>query len=223
HPRRRGRPERLRACHEPARRGHHPPAGHPRGLRHGRRPSRPPGALPAAARSRPVGQPCPAAEARRDGGDGRGPDPAARRRLQRPAPGPLPRSQPLAEDRHRPARRRRQLRGLTPMTSPTTSPRRARTARPKLDAIAAEAVRLATAATVAGPALLPGDDAILAPDWEPGSERLKPSAVGADDLLPYREQDERLEQGYEATGDEDEDQVALWELGLGRSRVLSPE
>src|SRR5699024_12307764 len=45
----------------------------------------------------------------------------------------------------------------------------------------------------------------------------------SDDLLPYREQDERLEQGYEATGDEDEDQVALWELGLGRSRVLSPE
>src|SRR5699024_1309159 len=119
------------------------------GLRHGRRPSRPPAALPAAARSRPVGQPCPAAEARRDGGDGRGPDPAARRRLQRPAPGPLPRSQPLAEDRHRTARRRRQLRGLTPMTSPTTSPRRARTARHKLDAITAEAIQLAREALLA--------------------------------------------------------------------------
>ena len=33
----------------------------------------------------------------------------------------------------------------------------------------------------------------------------------------------RLEQGYEATGDEDEDRVALWELGLGRPRVLSQE
>ncbi len=162
------------------------------------------------------------------------------------------------------------------MTSPTTAPRRARTARPKLDAIAAEAVELAReallevtepgqvgehlrveasgerlvthvfectmpgyrgwswvavlarasrakAATVAETALLPGEDAILAPDWEPWSERLKPSDVGADDLLPYREQDERLEQGYEATGDEDEDRVALWELGLGRARVLSPE
>src|SRR5699024_4402361 len=163
-----------------------------------------------------------------------------------------------------------------PMTSPTTAPRRTRTARPKLDAIAAEAVELAReallevaepgqvgehlrveavgerlvshvfectmpgyrgwswvaglarasrakAATVAETALRPGEDAILAPEWEPWSERLKPSDVGADDLLPYREQDERLEQGYEATGDEDADRVALWELGLGRARVLSPE
>ncbi|AXK46043.1 DUF3027 domain-containing protein [Brachybacterium saurashtrense] len=162
------------------------------------------------------------------------------------------------------------------MTSSTTAPRRPRTARPKLDTIAADAVELAReallevtepgqvgehlrvevsgerlvshvfectmpgyrgwswvvvvarasrakTATVAETALLPGDDAILAPQWEPWSERLKPSDVGADDLLPYREQDERLEQGYEATGDEDADRVALWELGLGRARVLSPE
>ena len=162
------------------------------------------------------------------------------------------------------------------MTSPTTAPRRPRTARPKLDAVAAAAVELARealedvtepgqvgehlrveatgerlvthvfectmpgyrgwswvvvlarasrakAATIAETALLPGEDAILAPAWEPWSERLKPEDVGADDLLPYREQDERLEQGYEATGDEDEDRVALWELGLGRPRVLSQE
>lgn len=162
------------------------------------------------------------------------------------------------------------------MTSPTTAPRRPRTARPKLDAVAAAAVELARealadvtepgqvgehlraeasgerlvthvfectmpgyrgwswvvvlarasrakAATVAETALLPGGDAILAPEWEPWSERLKPEDVGADDLLPYREQDERLEQGYEATGDEDADRVAQWELGLGRARVLSPE
>lgn len=162
------------------------------------------------------------------------------------------------------------------MTSPTTAARRPRTARPKLDAVAAAAVDLARealedvtepgqvgehlrteasgerlvthvfectmpgyrgwswvvvltraarakAATVAETALLPGGDAILAPVWEPWSERLKPEDVGADDLLPYREQDERLEQGYEATGDEDADRVALWELGLGRARVLSPE
>ena len=81
----------------------------------------------------------------------------------------------------------------------------------------------AKAATVAETALLPGEDAILAPDWEPWSERLRPEDVGTEDLLPYREQDERLEQGYEATGDEDEDRVAQWELGLGRARVLSPE
>src|SRR5690625_1251957 len=161
------------------------------------------------------------------------------------------------------------------MTSPTTATRR-RTARPKLDAIAADAVDLAREAleevtepgqigqhlraeanadrlvthvfectmpgyrgwswvavlaraprakfaTVAETALLPGDDAVLAPEWEPWSERLKPEDIGADDLLPYKGYDERLEHGYEATGDEDEDQVAQWELGLGRRRVLSPE
>ncbi|WP_083713442.1 DUF3027 domain-containing protein [Brachybacterium sp. P6-10-X1] len=161
------------------------------------------------------------------------------------------------------------------MTQPTTAPRRSRTARPKLDAVAADAVELAREAllevtdpgqvgehqrvevsgerlvthvfdcampgyrgwswvvvlaraprakapTVAETALLPGEEAILAPEWEPWSERLKPEDVGTDDLLPYHEQDVRLEQGYEATGDEDADRVALWELGLGRSRVLSP-
>jgi len=162
------------------------------------------------------------------------------------------------------------------MTQPTTASRRPRTARPKLDAVAAAAIeqarealvevtepgqvgehlraepageRLVThvfdctmpgyrgwswvvvlsraprakAATVAETALLPGEGALLAPAWEPWAERLKPSDVGADDLLPFREQDARLEQGYEATGDEDEDRVAQWELGLGRERVLSPE
>ncbi|WP_367619097.1 DUF3027 domain-containing protein [Brachybacterium sp.] len=161
------------------------------------------------------------------------------------------------------------------MTQPTTAPRRPRTTRPKLDAVAADAVELAREAllevtepgevgghqrvevsgerlvthvfectmpgyrgwswvvvlaraprakapTVAETALLPGEDAILAPEWEPWSERLKPEDIGTDDLLPYHEQDARLEQGYEATGDEDADRVALWELGLGRPRVLSP-
>ncbi|MCG7310644.1 DUF3027 domain-containing protein [Brachybacterium sp. ACRRE] len=77
-------------------------------------------------------------------------------------------------------------------------------------------------ATVCETVLLPGDSALLAPDWEPWAERLKPSDVGADDLLPYQEADERLEQGYEQTDDADADRVAQWELGLGRPRVLSP-
>ena len=42
-----------------------------------------------------------------------------------------------------------------------------------------------------------------------------------DHVLPIVEDDPRLEPGFEATGDEDVDQVALWELGLGRPRVLS--
>lgn len=83
----------------------------------------------------------------------------------------------------------------------------------------------AKVATVAETALLPGEDSLLAPEWEPWAERLQPSDVGADDLMPFQEQDVRLEQGYEATGaaeDEEQDRVAQWELGLGRERVLSP-
>jgi hypothetical protein len=70
--------------------------------------------------------------------------------------------------------------------------------------------------------LLPGAEAILAPEWLPWSERLKPGDLGVGDLLPTSADDERLEQGYEQTGDEDADRVAVWELGLGRPRVLSP-
>lgn len=81
----------------------------------------------------------------------------------------------------------------------------------------------AKAPTVTETALLPGEDALLAPDWEPWADRLRPSDVGADDLLPFREADPRLEQGYEQTDDAEADRVARWELGLGRARVLSQE
>lgn len=89
------------------------------------------------------------------------------------------------------------------------------------NAVLARAPR-AKQATVCETVLLPGDSALLAPDWEPWSERLKPSDVGADDLLPFQEADERLEEGYEQTDDADADRLAQWELGLGRPRVLSP-
>jgi DUF3027 family protein len=75
--------------------------------------------------------------------------------------------------------------------------------------------------TVAEAVLLPGSDALLAPEWLPWSERLKPGDLGVGDLLPTREDDDRLEPGYTATGDEDADAIAVWELGLGRARVLS--
>ncbi|WP_205739803.1 DUF3027 domain-containing protein [Georgenia sp. SYP-B2076] len=78
------------------------------------------------------------------------------------------------------------------------------------------------AATVCEVELLPGDGALLAPAWVPWSERLEPGDVGPTDVLPYMADDERLEQGYEATG-EDADELAIYELGLGRHRVLSPE
>lgn len=78
-------------------------------------------------------------------------------------------------------------------------------------------------ATVCEVALIPGQGALLAPEWVPWSERLRPGDVGPNDTLPYQADDARLEQGYEQTGVEDEDRMAVYELGLGRARVLSPE
>lgn len=78
-------------------------------------------------------------------------------------------------------------------------------------------------ATVCEVELLPGDGALLAPAWVPWAERLQPGDVGPTDAVPFVADDPRLEQGYEATGDEDADQLAIWELGLGRPRVLSRE
>jgi len=80
-----------------------------------------------------------------------------------------------------------------------------------------------TKATVCETNLVPGEGALLSPEWLPYDQRLAPGDLGAGDVLPYIEDDQRLEPGYEATGDEDADAVALWELGLGRKRVLSPE
>ncbi len=78
-------------------------------------------------------------------------------------------------------------------------------------------------ATVCETNLLPGPAAVLAPEWLPYAERLAPGDLGAGDVLPYKADDPFLVQGFEATGEEDVDQVAIWELGLGRPRVLSAE
>ncbi|MFF2201417.1 DUF3027 domain-containing protein [Streptomyces sp. NPDC058145] len=49
--------------------------------------------------------------------------------------------------------------------------------------------------------LLPGADALLAPEWVPWSERLRPGDLGPGDLLPTDQEDLRLEPGY--TGEEE--------------------
>ncbi len=77
-------------------------------------------------------------------------------------------------------------------------------------------------ATVCEMALLPGEEALLAPAWVPWAERLEPGDISRSDRLPRKETDERLEPGWEATG-EDADAVALDELDLGRPRVLSAQ
>ena len=74
--------------------------------------------------------------------------------------------------------------------------------------------------------LVPGDGALLAPPWVPWEERLQPSDVSRSDVLPYKADDDRLEQGYADTGirdGEDPDRPLVRELGLGRQRVLSRE
>ncbi|MFJ4779333.1 DUF3027 domain-containing protein [Streptomyces sp. NPDC088762] len=44
--------------------------------------------------------------------------------------------------------------------------------------------------------LLPGEDALLAPEWVPWSERLRPGDMGPGDLLPTDADDLRLEPGW---------------------------
>ncbi|MFV0462431.1 MAG: DUF3027 domain-containing protein [Nostocoides sp.] len=78
-------------------------------------------------------------------------------------------------------------------------------------------------ATVSETNLLPGAGALLSPDWVPYADRLAPGDLGPGDILPYVADDPYLEAGFEATGDEEVDQMAQWELGLGRIRVLSGE
>ena len=78
-------------------------------------------------------------------------------------------------------------------------------------------------ATVSEVHLLPGEGALLSPEWVPYAERLAPGDIGPADRTPYVADDPLLEPGFEATGEEDVDEVALWELGLGRTRVLSAE
>jgi hypothetical protein len=77
-------------------------------------------------------------------------------------------------------------------------------------------------ATVSESALLPGPDALVAPDWVPWDQRVRPGDLAPGDLLAPPPGDPRLSPGYLATGDPEVDDVA-WEVGLGRRQVLSLE
>lgn len=78
----------------------------------------------------------------------------------------------------------------------------------------------AKSVTVDDIVLLPGDGALLAPEWVPWSERLRPGDLGVGDLLPTAADDPRLVTAAFMTDDDDEREVSF-ELGLGRERVLS--
>ncbi|MFE2426658.1 DUF3027 domain-containing protein [Streptomyces sp. NPDC059373] len=107
----------------------------------------------------------------------------------------------------------------------------------------------AKAVTLDETVLLPGPEAVLAPEWVPWSERLRPGDMGPGDLLPTEAEDLRLEPGWsgedtpppnsvvaELAETVGEDDVALepteppavgtigavaLDIGMGRPRVLS--
>lgn len=78
-------------------------------------------------------------------------------------------------------------------------------------------------ATVCETTLKPGEEALLSPPWVPYAARLAPGDIGPGDITPRVVDDPHLEFGFEATGEEDVDAMAQWELGLGRVRVLSAQ
>lgn len=76
--------------------------------------------------------------------------------------------------------------------------------------------------------LIPGDEAIVAPEWVPYRERIRPGDMSPGDLLPVDDDDPRLVPTY-SFGDDplDADEKAqvrqvAQDLGLGRVRTLSP-
>jgi len=77
-------------------------------------------------------------------------------------------------------------------------------------------------ATVSESALLPGPDALVAPEFIPWEQRIRPGDLAPGDLLAPPADDPRLVPGYVANGDPEVDELAL-EVGLGRPKVLSPE
>lgn len=75
-------------------------------------------------------------------------------------------------------------------------------------------------ATVSEVVLVPGPTALLAPQWLPWEERVRPGDLGPGDLLAPLTNDPRLVPGYVETGDPAIDDVAF-AVGFGRHWVLS--
>ena len=71
--------------------------------------------------------------------------------------------------------------------------------------------------TVSEGVLLPGPDSLLAPDWVPWTERVRPGDLKAGDLMPASSDDERLVPAVAIAGDPgllDWDEDGAWRLGF---------
>jgi len=78
--------------------------------------------------------------------------------------------------------------------------------------------------TICDVVVLPGPDALLAPEWVAYRDRIQPGDVGVGDIVPSSLDDTRLVPSvHSLIADEDLDAMQVFELGLARARVMSIE
>jgi len=78
--------------------------------------------------------------------------------------------------------------------------------------------------TICDVVVLPGPDALLAPEWIAYRDRIQPGDVGVGDIVPSSLDDTRLVPSvHSLIADEELDALQVFELGLGRARVMSIE
>ena len=78
--------------------------------------------------------------------------------------------------------------------------------------------------TICDVVVLPGPDALLAPEWVAYRDRIQPGDVGVGDIVPSSLDYTRLVPSvHSLIADEELDAMQVFELGLGRARVMSIE
>ena len=78
--------------------------------------------------------------------------------------------------------------------------------------------------TICDVVVLPGPDALLAPEWVAYRDRIQPGDVGVGDIVPSSLDDTRLVPSvHSLIADEELDALQVFELGLARARVMSIE
>jgi hypothetical protein len=78
--------------------------------------------------------------------------------------------------------------------------------------------------TICDVVVLPGPDALLAPEWVAYRDRIQPGDVGVGDVVPSSLDDTRLVPlVHSLIADEELDAMQVFDLGLGRARVMSIE